>query len=110
MAQIVGGIVGVEDRARPSAILGDRNRPLKQVQRASNVLLSAERLEVMEVARRAGVRRPAMWRWQQRSAKPGAGGLLRDKTRLRSRTPRTRGMVAKMLAPTCAEPSGAVTY
>ena len=81
MAQTVSIIVGVEDRARLAAILGDRNRPQKHAQRANIILLSAERLPVLEVARRAGVSRPAVWRWQARYAEEGVDGLLHDKTR-----------------------------
>lgn len=110
MAQTVIVIVGSEDRARLSAIADDRNRPLKHVQRASIILLSAERLPVMEVARRAGVSRPAVWRWQQRYAEGGIDGLLRDKTRKPGRTPLATAMVAKVLALTCSEPPGAVTH
>jgi transposase-like protein len=51
------------------------------VQRARIVLLSAERMAVAEVARRVGVSRPAVWRWQRRFAEEGAAGLERDKTR-----------------------------
>jgi transposase len=36
------------------------------VQRAKIVLFSGDRLSVLEVARRAGVSRPAVWRWQKR--------------------------------------------
>jgi len=110
MAQTVIVIVGPEDRARLSAIADDRNRPLKHVQRASIILLSAERLPVMEVARRAGVSRPAVWRWQQRYAEGGIDGLLRDKTRKPGRTPLATAMVAKVLALTCSEPPAAVTH
>ena len=60
-----------------------RNRTLKHVQRAHIVLCSADRLPAQEVARRAGVSRPAVWRWQARSAEQGVDGLLRDKTRKR---------------------------
>ena len=66
MAQTVSVIVGFEDRAHLAAIANDRNRPLKHLQRANIILLSAERLAVLEVARRAGVSRPAVWRWQRR--------------------------------------------
>jgi len=48
------------------AIVADRNRPLKHVQRAHIVLCSADRLPVQEVARRADVSRPSVWRWQAR--------------------------------------------
>ena len=81
MAQELCVIVGDADRARLEAIVGDRNRLLKHVQRARIVLLCAERLPVLQVAVRAGVSRPAVWRWQQRYAEAGVEGLLRDKTR-----------------------------
>lgn len=55
MAQDVCVIVGAEDRERLAAIIGDRSRPLKHVQRARIVLFSAERLPVLAIARRAGV-------------------------------------------------------
>ena len=41
----------------------------------------SKRVNVQEVARRAGVSRPAVWHWQQRFAQEGVEGLLRDKTR-----------------------------
>jgi hypothetical protein len=41
MGQTVSVIVSVEDRARLAAIIGDRSRPLKHVQRARIVLHSA---------------------------------------------------------------------
>lgn len=44
------------DRA---AVIADRNRPLKHVQRAQTILFSADRLPVLRVARRAGVSRLA---------------------------------------------------
>ncbi len=81
MAQTVCVILGADERARLAAIIGDRSRPLKHVQRARIVLFSADQLPVLEVARRAGVSRPAVWRWQQRYGEEGIDGLLRDKTR-----------------------------
>jgi transposase len=110
MAQTVGVIVGPEDRARLAAILGDRNRPFKHVQRANIVLLSAEPLPVLEVARRAGVSRPAVWRWQVRYAEEGVDGLLRDKTRKPGRARLPAATVARVLALTCSEPPGAATH
>ena len=65
------------DRQRLAAILADRNRPQKHAARIRIILHSAERLDVAEVARRAGLSRPAVWRWQQRFAEAGVGGLLR---------------------------------
>jgi transposase len=110
MAQTVSVIVGPEDRARLTAILGDRNCPLKHTQRVNIILLSAERLPVMEVARRAGVSRPAVWRWQVRYVEQGVDGLLRDKTRKPGKAPLPAATVAKILALTCSEPPGAVTH
>ena len=110
MAQDVCVIVGAEERARLAAVVGDRSRPLKHVQRAWIVLFSAERLPVLEVARRAGVSRPAVWRWQRRFAEEGVDGLLRDKTRPPGKPPLPAATVAKVLALTCAEPPGEATH
>ena len=110
MAQTVSVIVGTDDRARLLAVLGDRNRPLKHVQRANIVLFSAERLTVLEVAHRAGVSRPAVWRWQARYAEQGVDGLLRDKTRKPGRARLPTETMARVLALTCSEPPGAVTH
>ena len=82
MAQTVCILLGDEDRKQLAAIIGDRNRPQKHVQRARIVHLSAERLSVLAVARQTGASRPAVWRWQQRFAEEGVEGLLRDKTRI----------------------------
>jgi len=103
-------IVGAEERARLAAVVGDRSRPLKHVQRAWIVLFSAERLPVLEVARRAGVSRPAVWRWQRRFAEEGVDGLLRDKTRPPGKPPLPAATVAKVLALTCTEPPGEATH
>ncbi len=81
MSQTSCVILAPDDRERLAAIISDRNRPQKHVQRARIILHSDERLPVQEVARRAGVSRPAVWRWQQRFAEEGVEGLLRDKTR-----------------------------
>jgi hypothetical protein len=60
MAQTVCILLNATDRQRLEQIFGDRNRHLKHVQRAKIVLLSAERLTVLEVAQRAGeIRRDA---------------------------------------------------
>ena len=110
MAQTVCVIVSPEDRARLAAIIGDRSRPLKHIQRARIVLFSADRLPVLDVARRAGVSRPAVWRWQLRYAEAGAEALLRDKTRPPGKAPVPLSTVARIVALTCAEPPGEVTH
>ena len=110
MAQSVCLVVSAGDRARLEAIVADRNRPQKQVARARVVLLSADRLDVATVARQAGISRPAVWRWQQRYAEMGVDGLLRDKTRKPGKAPLSEALVRRVVALTCAEPPGEVTY
>ncbi len=110
MAQTVSIIVSPEDRARLAAVIGDRNRPLKHVQRARIVLLSADRLSVLDIARQIGVSRPAVWRWQVRFAEQGVDGLLRDKTRKPGKPPLPPETVARVLALPCSKPPGNATH
>src|SRR3954447_14391687 len=110
MAQSVCLVVSAGDRARLEAIVADRNRPQKHVARARLVLLSADRLDVAAVARRAGISRPAVWRWQRRYAEAGVDGLLRDKTRKPGKAPLGDGLVRRLVALTCAAPPGEVTH
>src|SRR3954468_11633514 len=95
MAQSVCLVVSAGDRARLEAIVADRNRPQKHVARARLVLLSADRLDVAAIARRAGISRPAVWRWQRRYAEAGVDGLLRDKTRKPGKAPLGDGLVRR---------------
>ena len=90
--------------------MADRNRPQKHVARARLVLLSADRLDVAAIARRAGISRPAVWRWQRRYAEAGVDGLLRDKTRKPGKAPLGDGLVRRLVALTCAEPPGEATH
>ena len=110
MAQELCVIVSAEDRTGLASIIDDRNRPLKHIQRARIVLFSADRLPALQVAHRAGVSRPAVWRWQKRYAEAGVEGLLRDKTRPPGRKPVPSATVAKVLALTRSEPSGEATH
>lgn len=110
MAQTISVIVSSEDRARLCAVIDDRNRRQKHVQRARIVLLSAKRLPVLAVAREAGVSRPAVWRWQQRFAEQGVDGLLRDKTRKPGKAPLSAETVAKVLTLPCSEAPGEATH
>src|SRR3954447_12788927 len=110
MAQSICLVVAAGDRARLEAIVADRNRSQKQVTRARLVLLSADRLDVATVARRAGVGRPAVWRWQRRYAEEGVDGLLRGKARRRGRAPVGESLGRRVVALTCAEPAGGVTH
>jgi transposase len=110
MSQDVCVVVDADDQARLAAIAVDRNRFQKHIQRAPFLLLSADRFPVAEVARRAGVSRPAVWRWQARYAQAGVDGVLRDKTRPPGRAPMPTATVAKVLAPTCSEPRRQATH
>ena len=110
MAQTVCPLLSVGDRQRLAAILADRNRPQKHVARVRIILHSAERLDVAAVARRAGISRPAVWRWQQRFAEAGVDGLLRDKTRKPGKPPTPAGVVQRVVALTCGEPPGEATH
>jgi transposase len=110
MAQTLCPLVSAEDRARLQAIVADRNRIQKHVARARVVLGSADRLAVAEVARRAGVGRPAVWRWQRRYAEAGVDGLLRDRTRKPGKAPLGDEAVHRVVALTCGEPPGEATH
>jgi transposase len=110
MAQTVSVIVSAADRARLAAIVGDRSRPLKHVQRAKIVLHSADRLPAAEVARRSDVSRPAVWRWQRHYAEGGVERLLREGSRKPGKPPTPLSRVAKVVALTCSEPPGEVTH
>jgi hypothetical protein len=93
-----------------AAIVGDRNRPHKHIQRVRIIPLSAERLPVAEVALRAGINRPTVWRWQKRYGEAGVDGLLGDKTRPPGRPPLLAATVATVLALTYCEPPDEATH
>jgi len=86
------------------------NRPLKHIQRAQIILFSADRLPVLQVAQRASVSRPAVWRWQKRYAEAGVDGLLRDRTCPPGRKPVPPAAVAQVVAMTCSKPPGKATH
>ncbi len=110
MAQTVCVILSSSDRETLEAILADRNRPQKHVERARVVLAAAERGPVQPVATRLGVSRPMVWRWQRRFAEEGADGLLRDKTRKPGKPPILAETVARVVALTCADPPHEATH
>jgi Homeodomain-like domain len=110
MGQFVCPLVSAADRTRLEAILADRNRAQKHVARARIILHSAERLPVSEVAKRAGVGRPAVWRWQRRFAEAGVDGLLREASRKPGKAPVPAEVVQQLIALTCAEPPGEATH
>jgi transposase len=110
MAQTVSLLLSAQDRADLERVIEDRRRPVKHVQRCRIVLLSADRLAVLEIAKRVGVSRPMVWRWQQRYAEEGLDGLLRDKTRPPGTPPIPQSKVHAVVERTLREPPGAVTH
>ena len=110
MAQTVSVLLSAHERVGLQGIVEDRRRPLKHIQRARIVLLSADRLSVLEIARRIGISRPMVWRWQQRFAEEGLDGLLRDKTRPPGIPPVPQAKVHAVVERTLRAPPGAVTH
>ena len=102
MAHTVCPMVSAADRARLAAVAADRNCPQKHAVRARIILASADRLDVAAVARRAGISRPTVWRWQQRFAETGVDGLLRDKTRKPGKAPVSPVVTARLIELTLA--------
>jgi hypothetical protein len=62
MAQQVCVVLGTAECEQLAAILADRNRQRKHVERAGTVLASADRYSAQQVAQRIGVSRPTVWR------------------------------------------------
>ena len=110
MAQQVCVILSTAEREQLAAIVADRNRPRKHVERAGIVLASADRYSAQQVAQRIGVSRPTVWRWQQRFAESGIEGLLRDKTRKPGKAPIAAEITARVVALTCTAPPHQATH
>ena len=56
--------------------MADRNSPQKHVWRAGIVLATADGLGTVAIMRRTAKSKTVVWRWQERFAKEGVGGLL----------------------------------
>src|SRR5487761_158279 len=110
MAQTVCVMVSASEKERLEAIVADRNRPQKHVERAQVVLVAAEGGPAQQMAARLGVSRPMVWRWQQRFAEAGVDGLLRDKSRKPGKPPITAETVARVVAMACASPPNQATH
>ena len=109
MARTVSLLLSAQHSADLQGVIEDRGRPVKHVQGAQIILLSAERLPVLEIAERVGITRPMVWRWQQRFAEEGIEGLLRDKTRPPGIPPAPQAKVHAVFERTLREPPGAVS-
>src|ERR1700739_3838389 len=110
MAQQVCVALSAAEREQLAAIVADRNRPRKHVERARIVLASADRHSAQRVAQSVGVSRPTVWRWQQRFAESGVEGLLRDKTPKPGKAPIAPETTAQVVALTCTEPPHQATH
>ncbi len=110
MAQTVCILPDEGTRQRLAALASDPKRAQKHVWRTRIILASMDQLNVAEIARRAGVSRPCVWRWQQRYAEAGIGGLLRDKTRKPGKAPLGQAIEERVITLTCCEPPGETTH
>ena len=110
MAQTVCILSDAGERRRLAAIVADPKRAQKHVWRTRIILTSMDRLNVAEIARRVGVSRPCVWRWQQRYAEAGVEGLLRDKTRKPGKAPLGRAIEERVITLTCSAPPGEATH
>jgi transposase len=110
MAQTACVLVSALDRALLSSVVANRKVPQKHVLRAKIILASVERMPVQQIATAVGVSRPMVWRWQQRFAETGVGGLLRDKTRKPGKPPIPAEVVARVVTLTCGVPPHQATH
>ena len=99
-----------EDRKRLEAIARDRNAKHKHVARAKVILATAQGCGTMEIMRRSGLSKPAVWRWQERFMHEGVDGLLRDKTRPPGKPRLPDETVRRVLDLTLSEPLGETTH
>lgn len=102
--------VSAADRARLEAIVAAPSSPQKHVWRARIILLSGKGVGTMEIARRAGVAKPTVWRWQGRFQTEGVAGLVREKSRPPGIAPLSAETVARVVALTGAPPPGEATH
>jgi transposase len=102
--------VSSADRARLEAVVADRNSPQKHVWRARIVLLTAEGSGTVEIMRRTGKSKTAVWRWQERFMTAGVDGLLHDKTRPSRVPPLGPEVAERVVALTQGDPTGETTH
>ena len=102
--------VSAADRARPEAVVADRNSPQKHVWRAGIVLATADGLGTGEIVRRTGKSKPCVWRWQERFMREGVPGLLRDRTRPSRVPPLAQATIDRVVELTPTEPPHEATH
>jgi transposase len=97
-------------RRRLMAVVNDRNAPQKHVWRCRIVVLTADGVGTNEIMRRTDKSKTCVWRWQERFAREGFVGLLRDKTRLSRIQPLGDETAARIVALTLDDPPGETTH
>ncbi len=102
--------VSAADRARLEAIVAAPSSPQKHVWRARIILLSADGVGTMAIARRAGVAKPTVWRWRERFLAEGIAGLVREKSRLPGIAPLPAEIVDQVVSLTAEPPPGEATH
>ena len=102
--------VSTAARVRLEAVVADRNSWQKHVWRARIVLLSGDGLGTVEIMRRTGKSKTAVWRWQERFMHEGVEGLLRDKTRPSRVPPLGREIADRVVALTLSAPRHEATH
>ncbi len=85
------------DRDRLLRLANDRNTAQKLVLRARIVLLCADGLGTVAVARRLQTSQPTVRLWRERYAAKGVAGLLKDATRPPGKTPLAAETVARVV-------------
>src|SRR5918998_5961605 len=76
-----------DDRDRLQHLVKDGNTAQKHVRRARIVLLCADGLGTVAVARRLPTSQPTVRLWRERSRAPGVAGLLKEASRPPGKTP-----------------------
>jgi transposase len=102
--------VSAADRARLEAIVAAPSSLQKHVWRARIILLSADGVGTMAIARRAGVAKPTVWRWRERFRAEGIAGLVREKSRPPGIAPLPAEIVDQVVTLTGEPPPGEATH
>ena len=102
--------LGPGDRKRLETIVGSGNSPQKHVWRAWIVLLSAEGVGTMEIARQTGKGKPTIWRWQARFMAEGVDGLLHEATRPAGKPALPAAMIERVVEMTLGKAPGEATH
>jgi transposase len=98
------------DRLALEGWVSSRNTPQKVVWRARIVLLSADRVGVMAIARLVGKSKVTVSRWQERYIAKGIAGLRRDGTRPGRKPPLSATTIQQVVQKTLHETPSAGTH